>query len=107
MDYTDGAKCNVVVVGCFSFATAFALLLYFAAFVEYRININMRFHRVAGWLVAGLSAFGGVYAQECVTNTVRNNVPASRKVALRTYSYCGGILNVTVGANLSCGVNPD
>ncbi len=49
----------------------------------------------SGWL-AGLSVLGRVFGQDCEVHTLRNSVPTNRKVALQSYSYCGGTLDVTV-----------
>lgn len=45
----------------------------------------------------GLSSAGEVLGQTCQLNTIETTVPSSSSnVALQSYSYCGGTLNVTV-----------
>ena len=52
---------------------------------------------LASLLVAGLSMMvGGAVGQICDVDTVRSTIPTGKNLALQSYSYCGGNLNVTV-----------
>ena len=47
--------------------------------------------------VAGLAYIGSTFGQACQNNTLQTTVPTNgTEVALQSYSYCGGTLNVTV-----------
>ena len=47
-------------------------------------------------LAAGLALVGGVFGSQCKTTTLRNSIPANgTNVAVKSFSYCGGTLNIT------------
>lgn len=59
------------------------------------VDVDMR--GLASGFATGLSLLGLVSGQACQTTTLRNTIPSNgTEVALRSYSYCGGTLNVTV-----------
>ena len=88
---TPTAKANPV---SHSFGRTVTVLVCIILFFT-SIWCNMRIPSVAGWL-AGLSLVANVAGQSCKTYTPAKSIPTKKELALHTYSYCGGYLNVTV-----------
>ena len=64
------------------------------------VKMIATFRKVLPTLVSFTALVG---AQTCVTNNVLTSVPANgTEVALKSYSYCGGTLNVSVCKKHSC-----
>jgi hypothetical protein len=87
---------NRVDVGLFSLREVFLLLLLCTCIFELINRVfDMRYFSLSS-LVAGLSVLGSTFGQRCRTRTIQDGIPTDNEVALHTYSYCGGNLNVTV-----------